>query len=179
MLNTKLIRLLFLLLLPPMLLMSCSPRQPFRYDFETEDTLDTLSWQCKSLFTLTDRHATSGQRCLKMELYPSSYPGVELNKFNPDWSSYSTLNFDMYHQEETPLLFTIRIDDQNAPSFHNRYNHESTLKYGMNHISLPLNRLHTSGTNRRIVLATVQQVIIFLVQPRKKHTIFLDNIHLE
>lgn len=179
MLYTKIIRLLFLLILTLPLLTRCSSRQPFSYDFETEDTLDALLWECKTIFTLSDKHATSGQKCLKMELYPSSYPGITLNKFNPDWSKRTTLKFDIYNQEKISLRLTIRIDDTKDPSYGNRYNHTFILGPGFNYISIPLKSLYTSGTNRNVNLTDVQQIILFLSSPEEKRVIYLDNVRLE
>lgn len=179
MLISKQTRILVFLILALLLSAGCQRKPAFHYDFEAENRLDTLSWKCKTIFSLSDKHATSGQKSLKLELYPSPYPGVTLNKFNPDWSKYNTLKFDTYNQEKMSLRLAIRIDDKKDPSYNNRYNHPIILSPGMNHISIPLSSLVTSGTNRNINLANVQQVILFLVQPKEKRIIYLDNVRLE
>lgn len=179
MLISKQTKIFVFLILTPLLFAGCQRRPAFHYDFEAEDTLDTLSWKCKTIFSLSDKHTTSGQKCLKMELYPSPYPGIALNNFEPVWSKHNTLKFDIFNQEEAPLRLTIRVDDIKNPSYNNRYNHAIVLNPGMNHISIPLNSLVTTGTGRKINLANVQQVILFLVQPGEKRTIFLDDIRLE
>lgn len=179
MLYNKTKHLFIFSILTLILLTGCQDRSRFYYDFETEDTLDTLSWKCKTIFTLSDKHATSGQKSLKLELYPSPYPGVALHKFNPDWSMYNTLIFDIYNQETMSLRLAIRIDDTKDPSYDDRYNHPIVLNPGMNHISIPLNSLVTTGAGRKINLTNVQQVILFLVQPKEKRIIYLDNVRLE
>ncbi len=157
----------------------CQDRSRFSFDFETEDILDTLSWKCKTIFSLSDKHTTSGQKSLKLELYPSPYPGITLKNFNPNWSKHNFLKFNIYNQEDISLRLAIRIDDKKDPSFNNRYNHPIVLNPGMNHISIPLNSLVTSGTNRNINLPSVQRVILFLVQPKEKRIIYLDNVRLD
>ena len=179
MLISKQTRILVFLILTLLLSAGCQRKPAFHYDFEAENILDTLSWKCKTIFSLSNKHATSGQKSLKLKLYPSSYPGVVLHKFNPDWSKYNTLKFDIYNQQEAPLRMAIRIDDIKNPSYDDRYNHPITLNPGMNHISIPLNSLHTTGTDRNINLANVQRVILFLVQPKGKRTIYLDNVRLD
>jgi hypothetical protein len=172
-------RVFILLILALSLFTGCQRKPAFHYDFETEEILDTLSWKCKTIFSLSDKHATSEQKCLEMNLYPSPYPGIALSNFNPDWSRHDTLKFDIYNQEDISLRLTIRIDDAKDPSYNGRYNHPIILSPGMNHISILLNSLHTSETDRKINLTNVQQVILFLKQPEKKQTIYLDNIRLE
>ncbi len=157
----------------------CQRKPTFHYDFETEDILDTLSWKCKTIFSLSDKHPTSGQKCLKLELHPSPYPGITLNNFKTDWSRNTILKFDIYNSEDISLHLTIRIDDSEYPSYDDRYNHSITLSPGMNHISILFSSLVTTGTDRNINLVSIQRVTIFLVHPRKKRTFFLDNIRLE
>jgi hypothetical protein len=179
MLINKQKKIFVFLILTLLLFAGCQRKPAFHYNFETEDTLDTLPWKCKTIFSLSDKHTTSGQKCLKMELYPSPYPGITLNNFKPVWSKHNRLKFDIFNQAEAPLHLTIRIDDIKNPSYNNRYNHTIVLNPGMNHISIPLNSLVTTGTGRKINLANVQQVILFLVQPDEKRTVFLDDIRLE
>jgi hypothetical protein len=179
MITIKSIRLFTILILTLLLLTDCQARRPFFYDFENEAILDTLSWKCKTIFALSDKHATSGQKCLKMELYPSPYPGITLNNFNPDWSKHTTLKLDIHNQEKIPLRLTIRIDDTMDPSYSNRYNNTITLNPGANHISIPLNSLVTSGANNKLNLLRIERVILFLVQPKEKRTLYLDNLRLE
>jgi hypothetical protein len=170
---------LFFLILTLPLLSGCSSRQPFSYDFETDDTLDALQWKCKTVFSLSKKHSTSGKKSLKIELYPSSYPGITLSNFNPDWSKHTILTFAIYNEEQIPLRLNIRIDDKKDPSYSNRYKHTIILKYGMNHISIPLNSLRTTKTDKKIDLTNVLQIILFLSSPEEKRVIYLDNVRLE
>ncbi len=167
------------LILTLLLFAGCQRKPALHYDFETEDALNTLSWRCKTIFSLSNKYPTSGQKCLKLELYPSPYPGIGLKNFKPDWSKNTILKFDIYNSEDISLRLTIRIDDAKDPSYDDRYNHSITLSPGMNHISILFSSLVTSGTGRNINLESIQQVILFLVQPREKRTLFLDDIRLE
>lgn len=157
----------------------CQARQPFCYDFEIDDTLDTLQWKCKTFYSLSDQHVTSGRKSLKVELYPSPYPGVTLTNFNPDWSGYDTLKFEVYNQEKILLNMGIRIDDTENPPHNNRYNRSLILKPGENYVSIPLNSLFTSETNRKLDISKVHELYLFLSSPKEKRTIFLDNVRLE
>ncbi len=179
MFTIKFARLFIILILIFLLLTGCRTGSPFFYDFETEDILDTLSWKCKTIFALSDKHATSGQKCLKLELYPSPYPGITLNNFDPDWSGYDVLKFDIHNQENILLKLTIRIDDSDNPSYSDRYNKTVILNPGANHISIPLNSLVTSGANNKLNLSKIKRVLLFLVQPKEKRALYLDNLHLE
>ena len=151
----------------------------FIFDFETERDLDALHWSCKTLFSLSDQHVTSGKKSLKMVLYPSPYPGLTLDNFNYNWSEYESLVFDVYNPDNTPLNLTVRIDDRKDPPYSDRANTTFILNPGANHISIPLNGLITSGTGRRLDLSRIEKVILFLVQPTKKQILYLDHLRLE
>lgn len=179
MLYTKFACLLFYIVLALPLLTSCSSKQLFYYDFETEGALDTLSWKCKTIFTLSDQYVVSGLKCLKMELYPAPYPGVSLKNAGYDWSKHNTLNFSIYNQEKISLRLTVRIDDTKDPSYNDRYNNTFIIKPGMNNIAIPFNSLLTSDTNRKLNLSKIENVIIFLVRPDEKRILYLDNVRLE
>ncbi|MCP4269142.1 MAG: hypothetical protein GY777_26845 [Candidatus Brocadiaceae bacterium] len=167
------------LILVFLLFEGCQSKPVFHYDFESEEILDTLSWGCKTIYSLSDEHPTSGNKCLKLELYPSPYPGITLSEFNQVWSTYNSLKFDIYNQEDISLRLAIRIDDAKDPSYDDRYNHSIILNPGMNHNSILFSSLVTSGTDRNMNLANIQRVILFLIQPSEKRTIFLDDIRLK
>ncbi len=167
------------LILVFLLFEGCQSKPVFHYDFESEEILDTLSWKCKTIFSLSDKHPTSGKKCLKLALYPSPYPGIVLNNFNPDWSKNTILKFDIYNSEDISLRLTIRIDDAENPSYDDRYNHSIILNPGKNRISILFSSLVTTGTDRDINLANIHKVILFIIQPSQKRTIFLDDIRVE
>ncbi len=188
--NTTYTRLFFFLTIMLLLLIGCTGRKPFFYDFEEEYTLDSLSWRCKTIFALSDKYVTSGQRCLKMELYPYPYSGIILNNFNPDWSKNKILKFDIYNQEKISLHLTtciydvnnslhiIRMNNKNNPIFSNGYNYSIILNPGMNHISLQLNSFSTSETTRKIDLTKIQAMALFFSNLKEERVIYLDYVRL-
>jgi len=167
------------------LFLACTEKPRFFFDFEADKDLDDLVWKCKTLFRISDQHATSWSRSLKVLLYPDPdntgehYPGIGFNRFNPDWSSYSSLCFDAFNPEEKALSLVVRIDDCKNPDFPDRYNKAIILVPGANHVSLPLNSLITSGTKKRLNLARIEGVMLFLSNPKERHTIFLDRVLVE
>ncbi len=106
-----------------------------------------------------------------MGLYHSPYPGVYLKNSDHDWSKYNTLIFNIHNQEKISLRLTVRIDDTKDPPYNNTF----IIKPGMNNIAISLNTLLTSGTNRKLDLSKIENVVIFLVQPYRKCTLYLDN----
>jgi len=75
------------------------------------------------LFSLSEAHPTNGSRCLRLELYPSPYPGVTPILRKNDWSEFRSLCFDIYNAEKRDVEIAVRIDDRKTwPDYSNRYN---------------------------------------------------------
>ena len=163
-------------------LASCSaevPAERLLFDFETDAELDQLHWKCYTLFSLSKEHVTHGTKSLRVELYPSDYPGLNPKLEINDWRKFKALYFDVYSPENEEIKIHIRIDDQKEnPDYADRYNNQLILKPGQNRIRIPLGSLITSGTNRPLNLKKSQKLIIFMVRPQRRHILFIDHIRL-
>ena len=175
-------RLIFLLFITFCLLTpACSPlpAEKILFDFEADEELDRFHWKCHTLFALSDEHVTHGSKSLKLELFPSEYPGLAPKIKDNNWSQYGTLHFDVYnpHGEDIPL--TVRIDDKkDYPDYADRYNRSFVIKPGANTVSIPFKSLITSGTNRPLNMKMIYRVVIFMVQPKEKTVLYFDYIRL-
>lgn len=174
----------FLLLLAAFL-PGCRERHRFGYDFEQRAILDTLKWQCGTLFQLAPDHATSGASSLEVTFYPGppgvdeNYPGFSLTDFDRDWSGYRTLVFDAFNPEPGIIHLAVRIDDRENPDYADRYNRGIVLNPGGNSIAIPLPELVTSGLKQPLDLKNILGVMFFLVNPKERHTVYFDRIRVD
>ena len=150
------------------------------FDFESDSELDEVTWKCHTLMSISNQYVTHGKGSLKLELYPSPYPG-----FNPftkisDWSLYKSLCFDVFNTEEKEERLIVRIDDrEDNPEYADRYNEGFILKRGMNHIEIKMDSLITSGTNRKMDTSGITKFLFFLYKPSEKVVLYVDYIRLE
>jgi len=150
------------------------------FDFETDEELDRFHWNCHTLFALSDQHATHGSKSLRLELYPSEYPGLAPMIKDTDWSSYGVLRFDVYNPNGRDIPLSVRIDDKEKyPSYADRYNKGFVIKPGANTITIPFDSLITSETKRQLNLKKVYRVLVFMTKPKEKSTLYVDYIRLE
>lgn len=149
------------------------------YDFESDKELDWLHWKCKTLMSLSDRHVSHGSKSLKLELFPSDYPGFNPALKNIDWNNYSKLCFEIYNPEKSEQRLCIRIDDRvDNPEYNDRYNSSVILKRGMNYIEIELDSIITSGTERKLEIQNITKLLLFMVNPPEKITLYLDYLRL-
>lgn len=170
-----------MIILVGLLMGGCSkpPAERILFDFETDGELDQFHWKCHTLFALSDEHFTHGTKSLKLELYPSEYPGLAHMIKNTNWSYYRVLRFDVYNAQDNDINLSVRIDDsKDYPDYADRYNRSFKLSPGPNKISIPFWSLVTSGTNRQLNSKMIYRVVMFVVRPEKKIILFFDNIRL-
>ena len=120
-----------------------------------------------------------GTRSLRLELYPSEYPGLAPMLEKNNWSGYRALCFDIYNPAKQELQISMRIDDRkDFPDYNDRYNESFILKPGLNRMSLPLDMLLTTGGNRSLDLKNIYRVLIFMVSPSQKVGLYVDYMRL-
>lgn len=177
----KLITIIFLTILP-IFLLNCNnntAQERILFDFESDSELDRIHWSCHTLLSLSSEHVTHGKRSLKMELYPSDYPGLDPKIEANDWRGFKALCFDIYNPENKKVQISVRIDDRkDYPEYKGRYNKRFIMNQGMNQISIPLNTLVTSGTDRNLNLKNIYRLLIFTANPEKKVVLYIDYIRL-
>ncbi len=175
-------RLIFIFLLL-FFLLSChreSASKLLLADFESETDLDHLYWNCHTLYSLSKTHVTHGMSSLKMELFPSNYPGLVFKPVLKDWRSYKELCFDIYNPSDQSVLIWVRIDDRmDYSDYKDWYSHSFVLQQGNNHISIPLITLVSSRTKLHLNLAHIHRMFIFLSHPQKEYTLYIDNINIQ
>jgi len=96
-----------------------------------------------------------------------------------NWRGYKALCFDIYNPENETLSIALRIDDRkDYPNYEDRYNKGFILEPGMNHMSIPLDSLVTSGKDRKLNLKKIYRIFIFMTRPEKRVVLYMDYIRL-
>ena len=180
--NMKATTIIVQTLITALLLSGCKKENNERilFDAESDQELDRLHWQCKTMFFISSEHVTHGSHSLKMELYPSDYPGVSFRLSSRDWRGYNTLAFDIYNHHETETTLTIRIDDhKDANNYADRFNKNVVLHPGQNRIRIPLSSVVTSGSKKPLNLKTITSLVLFISSPMQRRILNLDYLRLE
>jgi len=149
------------------------------FDFESDSELERLHWRCHTLFSLSNEHVTHGRSSLRMELYPSDYPGLSLVQKVNDWSSYKTMCFDIFNPEGKEIQVSVRIDDRkDYPEYEDRYSKSLILRPGVNRISISMNTFITAGTQRKLNLRKIYRFFIFMEHLQRKVVLYVDYVRI-
>ena len=150
------------------------------FDFESEEELKRLNWECHKWFELSKENATSGKYSLKAILPPGQYPGIHFQELGNDWSKSRYLRMDIFNPANEKVNFHIRIDDNKSGlEYANRFDTVFELEQGMNQISIPTDSIKTNIHHRPLNLKRIKQMMVFIHNNTQKREIYLDNIRLE
>lgn len=161
-------------------LFSCKQERLFYFDFEHDEELDGIRWECRALYSLASDHVAHGKSSLRLEMFSGKYPGLKISRFDPDWSNSRVLRAEIYNPQNDSLRLQVRIDDMrgNQP-YADRFNSRMLLPPGWTHVALPLDSLLTSGTKRRMNLTSIEKIDFFISHPKEPVTLFFDHLRLE
>lgn len=174
-----LLPILFFITLFPIVQCTRFEAEKVLFDAEADSELDHFHWECHVLLSLSELNATHGTKSLKVEMFPSQYPGLTLIPPVNDWHRYTYFLLDIYNTQKKTVPVTIRIDDRkNYPDYSDRYNGRYVLKPGSNAIRIPLNILETQDRKRKLDLRTIYRVIIFSSQPENRLELYVDYMRL-
>jgi hypothetical protein len=150
------------------------------FDFESDEDLKRLNWECHKWFELSEEHATSGKHSLKVSLPPGQYPGINFEKIKKNWSEGNYFGMDVFNPSEERITFHIRIDDNKSGwEYADRFDINFELKQGINHISIPTDSIRTNIHHRPLNLKRIERMMVFIPNNSKKRELYIDNIRLE
>lgn len=157
------------------------PREsrPFYFDFETAEEMDWITWECGELFARTRDFASHGEWALRLEMFPGAYPGLKIYKFQPDWSGFHTLKFDIYNPGASPVTLRLVLEDKKQSRVDERYLQALEIQPGANRFEIPLERLWRKDGLRRLETSHIEGMYLILTHPREKVMLYFDYLHLE
>jgi predicted MPP superfamily phosphohydrolase len=156
-----------------------SPASRTGLDFETEEDLKDLNWECHKWFERSTEHATSGRYSLKVMLPPGQYPGISFKNFSGNWSGFRKLEMDIFNSSIEKIAFQIRIDDHESGwDYADRFDKDVPLNPGPNHITIPLDTIKTNLHSKPMNLKKIERMLVFIPGNRKTRELYVDNIRL-
>lgn len=152
-------------------------KEAFVFDFESDTDLDWLSWQCHQMYSLSDSHATHGAKSLKLEHFPSAYPGLRILLAHGLFKDKNAIVWDTFNPGKDTLTLHVRIDDRrNSPQYADRYNTSLQVYPGANSYRLNFADMITPGTRRILERERISAIYLFLHQPEQRVVLYYDLI---
>jgi hypothetical protein len=150
------------------------------FDFESQEELETLNWECRKWFEISQEYKSSGKSSLKATLPPGQYPGISFRGVPADWSQGKALKMEVFNPSSNKIPFHIRIDDHKSGwEYATRYDKTFPLHPGENRLEIPLNTIKTNLHQKPMNLKKIDRFMVFVPDNKAKIELYLDNIRLE
>jgi len=153
---------------------------PLLAGFETR--LELGRWGGDSTRTLSDQYVYSGSRALRCELNTNRYSGVALKYFPADWSQYRSVRFHLFNPQSEQIELLFRIHDQhhwdNDSRYSDRFNTRLVFQPGWTKQEISLAEVETAPRERKMDLARIAGLILFVGKLEQPLTFYLDEVQL-
>lgn len=150
----------------------------FFFDFETDAELDYIAWDCGELFSRSTDFATSGSHSLRLDLRSGDNLGLRIYLFDPDWSAYETMRFDVHNPQTETVMLRLEMADHRKAKAPERFVRLLALAPGSQQITLPLDSLRARGSGRPFNRRTIQSVKLTVPHLPEPLTLYFDHFHL-
>jgi VanZ family protein len=108
------------------------------------------------------------------------FPGMGVVEPYPDWRDRQTLAVDLYNPADAPLELGVRIHDfQHNDDYYDRFNRVVAVQPGFQTVRIPIADIEQGPRSRRLDLAHVAGVKLFLIRPTKSVRFYAGNFRLE
>ncbi len=108
------------------------------------------------------------------------YPAISVVEPESDWTGYHSLRVDVFSENEKNVVLTLRIhDDKHNQDFSDRFNMKLPIRPGLNEIEVPLDRVERGPSSRKLDLANVAGIELFVSRLDEHIRLEVSNIFLE
>jgi VanZ family protein len=177
--------LLFIQLYP--LLVTLADEQMARSNFpllaDFENKLELNRWTSNGSITLDKKFTDHGLSSARIELTTDPYSGASLNFLPNNWKKFDRILFSIYLPDNSPLLITTRIHDQQhqqGEQLHSdRFQQRYRLQPGWNPIAINLSNVILAPKTRQMDIESIANIHFYTSNLKQSRVIYLDNLRLE
>ncbi|MFT5597904.1 MAG: hypothetical protein ACI9V8_001900 [Urechidicola sp.] len=154
---------------------------PLLADFESKFELS--HWTSNVLITLDKNITVHGDFSTRIELTTNKYSGASLSFFPGNWKNYERLLFSIFVSDNSTLLITSRIHDQQHQQggylYNDRFHKRTRLQPGWNPITINLADVISAPKTRPMAIESIANFRIFTSNLKQARVIYLDHLRLE
>jgi len=116
----------------------------------------------------------------KFRFEPGLYPGVSIIEPVENWSGYRILHFDVFSTNIDNVKMVLRVHDkQHNQDFRDRFNRHFILQPGFNRIVVELAEIRDALYSRKIDMANIAGVEMFLTEVEEPLYLEISNIFIQ
>jgi hypothetical protein len=122
----------------------------------------------------------AGKKLYRVRLDPGKYSGVDLIEPEANWSAYHKLRFQVFSDNASSINLVLKIyDEKHNQNYNDRFNQSLIVRPGLNEIVVNLNQVRNAPINRKLDLANISNVQLFLINVESSLFLGLSDLLLE
>lgn len=123
---------------------------------------------------------SGGEKVAMLKMKPAKYAGFGISEPFPDWRGYTDLRFEIYSELDSTIAVLLRVHDfWHNNQYNDRFNQLLEIKGGLNQFQIPLERIRTAPTERRLGLGQIAGLQLYVINPIRELTLYIDDLRLE
>jgi hypothetical protein len=120
-----------------------------------------------------------GQFVGKVAFAPDSLSGLALKNFPPNWSTFSSLQFEVYSDSKSVVPLELRVHDgKHRNQYSDRFNLTLQVEPGQTTVTVPLADIRKGPAYRTMDMTNIKGVIVFIVNPAQHQSLYFDEFRL-
>ena len=125
-------------------------------------------------------NTNDGKKLYRVRFDPARYSGISLIEPEGNWSAYHKLRFQVFSDNASNVSLELKIYDGKHNQNHNdRFNKSFTIQPGLNEIIVGLDQVRNAPINRKLDLADISSVQLFLINVESSLFLRLSDLLLE
>lgn len=121
------------------------------------------------------------EQALRIQLDRGDWPGLAINEPAPDWRGHRALTLELINPQSDALSLNLRVDDADSGNEESQ-RHDEDLQVATRSrqiVEIPLDRIASTPSGRRLDLGKVRQVILFHGGPSPGEAFLIVRLRLE
>ena len=108
-----------------------------------------------------------------------SYPGISIIEPEKNWLPFNTLHFNVFSNNVADIALILRIHDKiHNQDYDDRFNRSFNIRPGLNEIAVKLNEVQNGPAQRKLDLANIAGITLFMVDLESSVFLEVNNIFL-
>lgn len=118
-------------------------------------------------------------RVARVTFMPAMYPGLAFKGPFPDWHGYRSLTLNIFSPADSAISIHLMVKDHERAGYDERYNGVFEIQQGYNEIRIPVEEIENAPAKRRLDMAAIHVIHLFIIEPKQPFTLYIDDIALE
>lgn len=116
----------------------------------------------------------------RLDLQPTTYPGLTIDEPYPDWRGYQRLVLTIMSDLDAPIPLTLRVHDAAHDNrYGDRFNTRLMVMPGANRLTIPLEEIRRAPAGRETDLSRIRGIVLFAYRLDHPAHLYVGAIRLE